>query len=139
MKAFRRFHFGFALLAILLSPGGLTPWLQLSHGCPTAAASERHQPMAGMEGMPGMAMDMAMPAAHHPGPGPGSAPSHGPHPCNCVGACHLLVAVVLPRTALVLVPEVVAAPRALFVPAPAPNLLPLTEFHPPATAPPVIA
>lgn len=139
MKRFRRFHVAYAVLAILLSPGGLAPWLQLSHGCPTAAASDRQRPTSAMESMPGMAMDMAMPAAHHAAPDPGSSPSHGPHPCNCVGACHQLVAVELPRTALVLVPEVVAAPRSLFVPAAAPNLLPLNELHPPATAPPRLA
>lgn len=140
MKMFRRFRGWCAAVAILFSPGVLAPWLQLAHACPTLVPAAPQHRMAGMDHMPGMAMDVAMPMADHPPAGEGhGAPSHGSHPCTCIGACHLLAAVALPRLAVLPVPVAVAAPRSLFVPAATLDLVPPTQLHPPATAPPVFA
>jgi len=65
-----------AATAILLSPGVLAPWLQLSHACPAESASKA-MPMAGPMG-----------THHSDGGHSGHAPGHLIR-CSCLGACHL--------------------------------------------------
>lgn len=79
MQQLRRFRVLFATLAILLSPGGITPWLQLAHACGPEMA---HESMAGMDHSA-----MAGHAGHQMPDDDQSAPSHNLHHCICVGAC----------------------------------------------------
>jgi hypothetical protein len=77
MQQLRRFRFLFAAFAILFSPGGLTPWLQLAHAC-------------GPEATPASAMDhAAMSHAGHqmPASTDSDGPKHHLQHCICVGAC----------------------------------------------------
>jgi hypothetical protein len=137
MNVVRRFRPWFAALALLLSPGGLAPWLQLAHACPADRSAAHHDSMAGMGGM---AMALATPVGHHDrSPGAPASPSHGPHPCACIGACHTLGPTELPRAVVLPAPVVAAAPPSRFAPPAAPDLLRPTALHPPATAPPVSA
>lgn len=79
MKLLRRFRVLFAAIAILFSPGGVTPWLQLAHACGPESAEHSSGPMdhSAMAGHAGHEM---------PGPGQTEAPKHLQH-CICVGAC----------------------------------------------------
>ncbi|MBK8006694.1 MAG: hypothetical protein IPK12_23165 [Gemmatimonadetes bacterium] len=130
MSTIRHFRPVLALLALLLGPGALGPWLQLAHACPTLAPAR-----AEVVGMGGMDMEGM---AHHHHPGAPGQPTDENHPCTCIGACQLVV-VVAPQATVVPVAVVVAAPRAIFLPGTAPDLVHLTQLHPPATAPPVFA
>lgn len=130
VRTLRDFRPVLALLALLLGPGALGPWLQLVHACPTLAPARAEVMGTG-------AVDMEGTAHHHHQGAPGQ-PVDNTHPCTCISACHLVV-VVEPRATVVPVAVIVAAPRAIFLPGIAPDLVHLTQLHPPATAPPVLA
>lgn len=130
VKLLRDFRPVLALLALLLGPGALGPWLQLVHACPTLAPARAEVMGMGGKDMEGM--------AHHHHDGAPGQPADDTHPCTCIGACHLVV-VVEPRATVVPVAAIVAAPRAIFLPGTAPDLVHLTQLHPPATAPPSLA
>lgn len=104
MKMLRRFRVLFATLAILFSPGGLTPWLQLAHAC----GPETEQPsMAGMDHM-AMAghMDHQMPDT-----GKDDGPKDHLHHCICVGACaSAAIAATTTRTTIAVIPAEFRAP-----------------------------
>lgn len=77
MQSLRRFRYLFVALAILFSPGGITPWLQLAHAC-------------GPETSSAPAMDhAAMSHAGHqmPESTDSDGPKHQLQHCICVGAC----------------------------------------------------
>ena len=77
MQQLRRFRFLFAAIAILFSPGGITPWLQLAHACGPETTSA--------SGMDHAAMSHAghqMPASTDT-----DGPTHHLQHCICVGAC----------------------------------------------------
>jgi hypothetical protein len=82
MSALRRFRVLFAAIAIIFSPGGVTPWLQLQHAC----GPESTMDMPGME-MPGMAQMAGH--GHHDASGDPDQDGPGQHlqHCVCVGTC----------------------------------------------------
>lgn len=82
MSSLRRFRVLFATLAIIFSPGGITPWLQLQHACgPEATQHVPGMDMAGMEHSAGHGQ-------HHASDGNDQdGPSHHLQHCVCVGTC----------------------------------------------------
>lgn len=77
MQQLRRFRVLFAAFAILFSPGGITPWLQLAHACGPEATSEPVVDHASMSH-----------AEHQSHGGDDSdGPKHHLQHCICVGAC----------------------------------------------------
>lgn len=74
MSPLRQFRVFFAALAIIFSPGGITPWLQLAHACGPDTQVES----AGME--------HSAEHAGHDASAP-SGPNHHLQHCICVGAC----------------------------------------------------
>lgn len=80
MQQLRRFRVLFAAFAILFSPGGVTPWLQLAHAC---GPEMTHESMAGMDHSA-----MATHAGHQmPDEGKSGGADHHLQHCICVGAC----------------------------------------------------
>jgi hypothetical protein len=103
MRKLRWFRVLFAAVAILFSPGGLSPWLQLAHSCgPESAQSS----MAGMDHAA-----MAGHAGHHGDEGGDSGPNHHLQHCICVGACATAaIAATTSRTAIAVIPAEFRAP-----------------------------
>jgi hypothetical protein len=103
MQQLRRLRALFAALAILFSPGGVTPWLQLAHACgpemaETSMAGMDHAAMAGHAGH-------QMPGADE------SGPDHNLHHCICVGACATAaMAATNARTTIAVIPAEFRAP-----------------------------
>ncbi|HWA16951.1 MAG TPA: hypothetical protein VG817_10985 [Gemmatimonadales bacterium] len=104
MKQLRRFRVLFAALAILLSPGGITPWLQLAHACGPEMAETS---MAGMDHAA-----MAGHAGHQmPDTGDDAGPKDHLHHCICVGACaSAAIAATTSRTTIAVIPAEFRAP-----------------------------
>ncbi len=130
MSTLRRFRVLFATFAILFSPGGLTPWLQMEHACRAEAAGP--QVMAGMDHRASHGQHHAVPADSDPD---GSQPQ--PHHCVCVGMC-AAAALVLPPTQL----TIAVIPAEVLAADPAPVVTRLVEApqysHPYAQAPPLV-
>jgi hypothetical protein len=103
MQKLRPFRVLFAVIAILFSPGGVTPWLQLAHACgPEMAAAS----VAGMDHEA-----MAGHAGHHMPETDDSAPNHHLQHCICVGACATAaMAATNGRTTIAVIPVEFRAP-----------------------------
>jgi hypothetical protein len=105
MKQLRRFRVLFAVFAIVFSPGGATPWLQLAHACGPSPAEHS------MDGMDHTAM--AGHAGHQmPDAGESDGPKHLQH-CICVGACaSAAMAATNGSTTIAVIPAEFRAPAA---------------------------
>lgn len=117
------------MLAILFSPGGVTPWLQLAHAC---GPEQAELPTAGM--------DHTATAAHAghqmPDQGKSGGPEHHLQHCICVGACATAaMAATAGSPTIAVIPAEFLAP--VLRPAPTTAQADPQYTHPFANAPPL--